>query len=56
MTNGKDDPFDLKKLVLPIVRERRGIEPKKIQKRRAHFVKVPWVWVEQLDSPARPIA
>jgi hypothetical protein len=52
MTNGKDDPFDLKKLVLPpeIVRERRGIEPKKIQKRRAHFVKVPWVWVERLDG------
>jgi hypothetical protein len=54
MTNGKDDSFDLKKLVLPpeIVRERRGIEPKKIQKRRAYFVKVPWVWVEQLDGAA----
>jgi hypothetical protein len=44
----KDDSFDLKGLVLPPVRERLAVVPRKIQKRRQHFVKVPWVWVERL--------
>jgi hypothetical protein len=52
MTKGNDDTFDLTKLALPqeIVRERRAVVPGKIQKRRAHFVKVPWVWIERLDG------
>jgi hypothetical protein len=27
-----------------------GTLPKKVQKRRQHFIKVPWVWLEQLDG------
>jgi hypothetical protein len=42
------DPFDLKGLVLP--RERLAVVPRKTQKRRQHFVKVPWIWIERLNK------
>ena len=49
-----DDPYaDLKQHRLTaeaqaITAERRAVVPRKIQKRRRHFVKVPWSWVERL--------
>lgn len=45
-----DDPFDIKKLALTDeqVRARLAVVPRKIQKRRQHFVQVPWVWIEKL--------
>jgi hypothetical protein len=55
------DPYaDLKQLRLnakaqAIIAERRAVVPRKIQKRRRHFVKVPWSWVERLTR-ARYIA
>lgn len=30
------------------IRERQAVVPRKIQKRRQHFVQVPWVWIEKL--------
>ena len=39
------DPFDLKRLAL---RERLAVVPRKIQKQRRHFVKVPGIWAERL--------
>jgi hypothetical protein len=54
MTDTKDDSFDLKSLVLPTVRERLAVVPRKIQKRRQHFVKVPWTWIERLSKTGSP--
>jgi hypothetical protein len=30
--------------------EKLAVVPQKIRKRRRHFVKVPWTWVEQLEG------
>jgi hypothetical protein len=43
------DDFDLEKLRLPLG-EKWAVVPLKIRKRRQHFVKVPWTWVERLDG------
>jgi hypothetical protein len=46
-----DEPFDIKKYTIPPgmeVRERLAVVPRKIQKERNHFIKVPMVWVERL--------
>jgi hypothetical protein len=48
------EDFDLEKLRLP-PGEKWVVVPAKIQKRRRHFVKVPWAWVEKLTT-ARYIA
>jgi hypothetical protein len=56
-----DDPYaDLKQHRLSaeaqeIIAERIAVVPRKIQKRRRHFVIVPWSWVERLTK-ARYIA
>jgi hypothetical protein len=44
-----DDPL---KFAIPDdqIRERQAVVPRKIQKRREQFVKVPWTWVEKLDG------
>jgi hypothetical protein len=49
---GSGDDFDLKNLRLPpeTLRERPATVPRKIQKRRQHFVKGPWGWVERLNG------
>jgi len=46
------DDFDLENLRLPadIVRPRRVVEPHKLEKRRKHFVQLPWTWVEALSG------
>jgi hypothetical protein len=45
----EDDPFDLEKLRLrPEADENWAVVPLKIRRRRRHFVKVPWAWVEKL--------
>ena len=47
----KEDPFDLQALrVDPNDGEllRLAKVPAKVQKRRGHFIKVPWVWFERL--------
>ena len=46
------DDFDLENLRLPadIVRPRRVVEPHKLEKRRKHFVKLPWTWAEALSG------
>jgi hypothetical protein len=51
------DPYaDLKQHALtPEVLEKLAIVPRKIQKRRKHFVLVPWTWVQRLVK-ARHIA
>ena len=46
------DPFDLNNLrfdpeALP---ERHAVTPRKIERRRQHFVMVPWAWVEALSG------
>jgi hypothetical protein len=48
----KTDPFHLDNLRLSpeMVREHWAVIPKKIQKRREHFVIVPWTWVERLNG------
>jgi hypothetical protein len=45
-----DDPFDIENLALTDeqVRARLAVVPRKILKRRQHFVQVPWVWIEKL--------
>jgi hypothetical protein len=40
----------LRLLVNIVVPERRAIEPRKLEKRRKHFVRVPWHWVEALKG------
>jgi hypothetical protein len=44
----QDDSFDGLALTDDQVRERLANVPRKIQKRRRHFIKVPWAWVERL--------
>ena len=46
------DDFDIDELRLPadIVLSSRAIEPRKLEKRRKHFVKLPWTWVEALSG------
>jgi hypothetical protein len=53
----KTDPLHLDNLRLPpeMVRQHWAVVPKKIQKQRQHFVKVPGIWVERLKD-ARYIA
>jgi hypothetical protein len=50
MTNS--DPFDLNNLKLDpeVWPERRAVTPRKIERRREHFVMVPWTWVEALSG------
>ena len=53
----REDPFDLQALrVDPNDGEllRLAKVPAKVQKRRGHFIKVPWVWFERLAGRARP--
>jgi DNA-binding MarR family transcriptional regulator len=48
-----DDPFDLEELRYTeevLVPARRAVTPRKIQKRRKHFVQVPWTWIERLEG------
>jgi hypothetical protein len=53
---GQDPYADLKQHALtPEMLEKLAVVPRKIQKRRQHFVKVPWTWVEQLVK-ARHVA
>lgn len=49
-----DDPYDLKNLALrpELVPQRPAGVPRKIQKRREHFVLVPITWIERLDGAA----
>jgi hypothetical protein len=43
------DPFDPARLALTLPQsERWATTPRKITKRREHFVKMPWIWVERL--------
>jgi hypothetical protein len=53
----KTDPLHLDNLRLApeMLHERWAVVPKKIQKQRRHFIKVPGVWVERLRE-ARHIA
>jgi hypothetical protein len=43
-----EDPFANLALTNDQVRERLAIVPRKIAKRRRHFIRVPWVWAERL--------
>ena len=58
---GNEDPYtDLKQHrwtaeTQALVESRVGYVPRKIQKRRQQFVKVPWTWIERL-SEARHIS
>ena len=47
-----DDPYaDLKQHRLtPEILAKLAVVPRKIQKRRQHFVKVPWTWIERLAN------
>jgi hypothetical protein len=46
-----DDPFDLKKLRMkPEPIAGRQITPRKIAKRREHFIMVPFGWLERLNG------
>jgi hypothetical protein len=47
-----DDPYaDLKQHALaPEMLAKVAIGPRKICKRREHFVKVPWTWIERLNG------
>ena len=53
--NRDRDPFEGLALTDEQVKERLAVVPRKIQKRREHFVKVPGLWVERLVG-ARYIA
>jgi hypothetical protein len=44
-----DDPFDLANLRLPPDQVRVGT-PRKIAKRREHFIRVPFSWLERLNG------
>jgi hypothetical protein len=46
---GSKDPLDLDNLRLPDTGQ-WAVVPRKIQKRRKHFVIVPWTWVERLNG------
>jgi hypothetical protein len=47
-----DDPYaDLKRHRLtPEMLAKLAVVPRKIQKRREHFVRVPWTWIERLAT------
>jgi hypothetical protein len=47
-----DDPFDLDRLTFrdDQIQERPASVPAKIERRRQHFIKVPWRWMEKLSS------
>jgi LmbE family N-acetylglucosaminyl deacetylase len=55
MTDLKDDPYADLKQHRATPEMLAGFVPKKIRKRRQHFVQVPWRWVERL-AKARHIA
>jgi hypothetical protein len=46
------DPLDLDNLRLDrdVLPERRAVTPRKIERRREHFVRVPWTWIEALSG------
>jgi hypothetical protein len=46
------DDFDLENLRLPadIVLPSRAAEPRKLEKRRKHFVQLPWAWAGALSG------
>ena len=47
------DEFEIEKLRLPVnivLPERRAVEPRKLERRRKHFVRVPWHWIEALSG------
>jgi hypothetical protein len=44
------DPFDGIELTDDQVKEQLAILPRKIQKRRRHFIRVPMAWRERLDG------
>jgi hypothetical protein len=48
----QDDPYaELKRCRLPdgmVILERRVVTPKKLQRRRRHFIRVPMAWFERL--------
>jgi hypothetical protein len=51
MNQDKDPYADLKRCRLPdgmVVLERRAVVPRKIQRRRRHFIQVPMSWFERL--------
>jgi len=46
-----DENFDLEKLVyVPASDQIRAVKPPKIAKRREHFIRVPFGWLERLDG------
>ena len=47
-----DDPLNLDRLTLVDnqIPERRVSAPRKVQKRRQHFIMVPWAWFERLNG------
>jgi hypothetical protein len=53
----EDDPYADPKQhrMTPEMMAKLAVVPRKIQKRREHFVRVPWPWIEQL-AKARHIA
>jgi hypothetical protein len=48
MSDDNTNPFDPKNLALGA--ELWAVTPEKIKKRRRHFVRVPWTWVEKLSK------
>ena len=46
--NKDRDPFEGLALTDEQVKERLAVVPRKIQKRRKHFILVPWTWAERL--------
>jgi hypothetical protein len=52
MTDTEDDPFDLERLTLSaeMVRQHRATVPRKIQRRRHHFIRFPWTWADKLTK------
>ena len=49
MTATEDDPFSLDNLRLP-PDQLHTVTPRKIARRREHFVQVPFVWLERLEG------
>jgi hypothetical protein len=45
-----DDPLDLANLRLPPETPVIAVVPRKIKKRRQHYVQVPWSWMERLTG------
>ena len=50
MAKDKPDPLNVDNLRFQPGDARWAVVPKKIQKRRQHFVMVPWTWIERLDG------